>query len=89
MNFYSKNFPLIASAYSAAMFVFFTFITKENVSVFMYVNLVLMSFWSAYCWIVIYNQDNYINHLTGVILSTLEKLKLLIEEEDEDEEEEA
>jgi hypothetical protein len=88
MNFYSKYFSVAASAYSAAMFVFFTFFSKENVSVFMYVNLVLMSFWSAYCWIVIHNQDNYINHLTDVILSTLEKLKLLIEEEDTEEDEE-
>jgi hypothetical protein len=87
MNFYSKNFPLAASAYSAAMFVFFTFISKENLSVFMYVNLVLMSFWSAYCWVVIYNQDNTIAQLTNAIESVLEKLRTLIDEEENEEEE--
>lgn len=88
MNFYSRYFPVLASAYSTAMFVYFTFISKENISSFMYVNIVLMSFWAAYCWIVIHNQDNLIMHLTGVIESTLEKLKLLIDEEDEEESEE-
>ena len=87
MNFYSKYFPVVASAYSGAMFIFFTFISKENISGFMYGNIVLMSFWASYCWIVIYNQDNVIRHLTTVITSTLEKIKLLIEEEEEEEEE--
>ncbi|MEY4333832.1 MAG: hypothetical protein RLZZ196_2575 [Bacteroidota bacterium] len=87
MNFYSRYFPVLASAYSAAMFVYFTFISKENISSFMYGNIVLMSFWSAYCWIVIHNQDNFIMHLTGVIESTLEKLKLLIDQEKDDESE--
>jgi predicted enzyme related to lactoylglutathione lyase len=87
MNFYSKYFPVVASAYSAAMFVYFTFISKENISGFMSANIALMSFWAAYCWIVIYNQDNLIMHLTSVIESVLEKLKLLIEEEEEEEEE--
>lgn len=64
MHFFQKYFPLIASAYSAAIFIFFTFLSNTKFDAFTYTNLVLMSFWAAYCWIVIYNQDNIINRLT-------------------------
>ena len=87
MNFYSKYFPVAASAYSAAMLVYFTFISKENVSSFTAANIALMSFWSTYCWIVIYKQDNTIVQLTTAIESVLEKLRALIDEEENEEEE--
>jgi Ca2+/Na+ antiporter len=86
MHLYRKYFPIFASAYSAAIFIFFTFISKENISVFMYGNIILMSFWAAYCWVIVYNQDSIITHLTDTIKTVEENLKTLIEQINENEE---
>ena len=85
MHYYKKYFPLIASAYSAAMFVYFTFITNNMFDIFTYGNMVLMSFWAGYCWVIVYNQDSIITHLTDTIKKTEETLKILIEQIEEDE----
>jgi hypothetical protein len=88
MHYYKKYFPLVASAYSAAMFVYFTFITKNMFDIFTYGNMVLMSFWAAYCWVIVYNQDSIITHLTDTIKTVEENLKTLITQIEEDNEEE-
>lgn len=90
MYFYRKYFPLVASAYSAAMFIYFTFMSNNKFDAFTYGNMVLMSFWAAYCWIVIYNQDIVIDNLTKTMASVAASLKLLaeMEEQEVDEEEE-
>ncbi len=79
----SKYFPFIASAYSAAMFVYFAFISNENISKFILINILVFSIWSAYCWIIIYYQENIIRHLTYTIETTIENLRKLTEEEEE------
>lgn len=88
MYFYRKYFPLVASAYSAAMFIYFTFMSSNKFDAFTYGNMVLMSFWAGYCWIVIYNQDTVIDNLTKTIATVAASLKLLAEMEEEEEEEE-
>jgi len=85
MHYYKKYFPLVASAYSAAMFVYFTFITNNMFDIFTYGNMVLMSFWAGYCWVIVYNQDSIITHLTDTIKKTEKTLKILIEQIEEDE----
>ena len=87
MHFYRKYFPLIASAYSAAMFVYFTFMSNNMFDTFTYGNMVLMSFWAAYCWVTIYSQDTIIEKLTSTMNSVAASLALLAEQEEEEEEE--
>jgi len=84
MHYYKKYFPLAASAYSAAMFVYFTFITNNMFDIFTYGNMVLMSFWAGYCWVIVYNQDSIITHLADTIKKTEENLKTLITQIEED-----
>ena len=86
MYYYKKYFPLVASAYSAAMFVYFTFITNNMFDIFTYGNMVLMSFWAGYCWVIVYNQDSIITHLADTIKKTEETLKILIEQIEEEDE---
>jgi hypothetical protein len=85
MHYYKKYFPLVASAYSSAMFVYFTFITNNMFDIFTYSNMVLMSFWAGYCWVIVYNQDSIITHLTDTIKTVEENLKTLITQIEEDE----
>lgn len=85
MHYYKKYFPLVASAYSAAMFVYFTFITNNMFDIFTYGNMVLMSFWAGYCWVIVYNQDSIITHLSDTIKTVEENLKTLITQIEEDE----
>ena len=75
MHYYKKYFPLAASSYSSAMFVYFTFITNNMFDIFTYCNMVLMSFWAGYCWVIVYNQDIIITHLTDTIKTVEEILK--------------
>ena len=88
MHYYKKYFPLAASAYSSAMFVYFTFITNNMFDIFTYGNMVLMSFWAGYCWVIVYNQDSIITHLADTIKKTEETLKTLIEQIEEDDKKE-
>lgn len=85
MHYYKKYFPLVAIAYSSAMFVYFTFITNNMFDIFTYSNMVLMSFWAGYCWVIVYNQDSIITHLTDTIKTVEENLKTLITQIEEDE----
>ena len=86
MYYYKKYFPLIASAYSSAMFIYFTFITNNIFDTFTYSNMVLMSFWAGYCWVIVYNQDSIITHLINTIKTTEENLKKLITQIEEEKE---
>jgi len=57
INFLKMKLPLAFSAYAAALFVFFAFIYSTKLEYFVWVNLLLLTVWSTYTWIIVWRQS--------------------------------
>lgn len=88
-NLIKMKLPIVFSAYSAALFIFFAFVYQTNIDYFVWINLLVFSIWSAYTWFVIWRQSLLIRDMViamddieNTIMEVIERAVEEIEEEE-------
>jgi hypothetical protein len=90
INFLKMKLPLAFSAYAAAMFVFFAFFYAPKLEHFVWANLLLLTAWSTYTWIIVWRQARLIEDMLETMEDTRATINKIINEAlDEVEREEA
>lgn len=84
IHIFKSKTPLIFSAYAAALFVFFAFVSNSKLDYFVLANLLLFAAWSAYTWLIIWDQDKTIDEMQRAMQIVRDAIKEVIKESDEE-----
>jgi hypothetical protein len=70
-----EQLPVVCSAYSAALLVYFVFFYNNQIDHFVYINLILFSIWSSYSWFIVWLQNTVIDRMSSTMISVAEKIE--------------
>ena len=80
INFLKIKLPLAFSAYAAALFVFFAFIYSTKLEYFVWANLLLLTAWSTYTWIIVWRQARLIEDMVETMEDVRGTINKIVEE---------